>query len=287
MNEPIETIITASFTGKISTASYENSSPFFSLTEKYDCGFTDEELSLRHKELSRLCTDKFNQVAERLHQERIAKLYENIRFYPVGELQYPSVTSLFMQEFALSPDEMAQYAARGTIFHKQAEIYWSTGEWKEPKNIPEVYPEWLIMTQGNLGLTLEGFNLVACYKDYPFKVIDQEQVVYNHEYKYAGRYDVRCVIESANKGKWDKIEGVLYDVPTILDLKTGSIDETKCFKQGTAYAKCCDDVKQIGVLPVNDKTKQGFSKPLVCSAMDTYWSLFKKDREQFRKVYGI
>jgi hypothetical protein len=55
----------------------------------------------------------------------------------------------------------------------------------------------------------------------------------------------------------------LYDVPTILDIKTGQVDKVKHLKQQTAYAHCEPDVQQIGLIPLNQDTKQGYSKPIL------------------------
>jgi len=186
----------------------------------------------------------------------------------------------------MSPDELSQYGARGTIIHKQIEIFLKTGEWKEPKNIPEIFPDWLTMANGNLALTLDGYDFRSFYKDYPFKVIDLEKTVLNHDLRYGGRLDIKCIIESTNKGKWEK-EPVLFDVATILDIKTGTIDKTKHLKQQTAYAKCEIDVKQFGIIPLNATTKQGYSKPIVESDMEKYWTLFTSDRAKFKKRYGV
>jgi len=287
--EPIETTISASFTGKISTAQWENSSPFFSFSEKYTIPLSDEFKKNRQKELSEICTMQFNGVAERLYQEKIAKTYESIRFYDgANGLKYPSVTSIIGmdEDFAMSPDELAQYSARGTIIHKQVETFLKTGIWQEPKNLPEIYPDWLTLSQGNLGLTLEGYDFQQFFKDYPFKVIELEKTVVNHELRYGGRLDIKCLIESTNKGKWEK-EPILFDVPTILDIKTGTIDKTKNMKQQTAYARCENDVKQFGIIPLNSTTKQGYSKPIVENDMEKYWTLFKRDRENFKKRYGV
>src|SRR3990167_4946609 len=251
-------------TGKISTGQYENMSPFFSFTEKYNRRFTDEQKKEIQSKLHDLCYAEFNKVAEMAYQEKIAKTYQNIRWYDGADgKKYPSVTSIIGidEDFHVPPDELAQYAARGTIIDKQVEIFLKTKEWKEPKEIPEIYPDFATLKGGNLGLVVDDVDFVSFYLDYPFKVLDLQPKYLNHEYQYGGRGDIKCVIESANKGKWDKIEGVLFDVPTIFDVKSGQIDKTKHFKQQTAYWKCDSDVKQVGLIPLTKENKCGYAKP--------------------------
>jgi hypothetical protein len=288
--------IAASFTGTIPTGSYENEKPFYSIKEVIEMDMdlkecpTDESLKDRQKELHQICYDQFKQQAEVSYIEKIAKAFQNLRFYD-GEngLKYPSSTSVigWDDDFHVSPDHLAQYGARGTIIHKQVEIFLSTGKLKDPKDIPEIYPELVILSRGDLNLEIDNVDFEAFFKNYPIKVIELEKTVLNHEHRYGGRLDILCVIESSNKGKWDKVEGCLFDVPTILDVKTGTIDKTRGFKQQTSYSKCDPEVKQMGLIHLNKEVKQGYSKPILEQNMDKYWTLFLKDRDNFKKRYGI
>ncbi len=283
--------ISASFSGKISTGAYENENPYYSIKETIEDGFlTDDQIKTRQEELQRFCRDQFKRDAEVSYTERIAKQYQNIRFYDGKEgRKYPSVTSIigWDEDFYCSPEELAQYGARGTIIHKQVELFLQTGEWKDPKNIPEIYPELVILQKGSLNLSLEDINFPGFFEKYPFKVITLEDTLINHELRYGGRRDIKGIIESANPGNWKKIEGVLFDVPTILDVKSGTIDKTKHFKQLTAYAKCDAEIGQMVLIPLNNKTKQGFSEPIIETNTEKYWSLFLKDRQSFKNRYGL
>jgi len=285
--------IAASFSGKISVGQYENENPFFSIKEIMELeqeSFDDEYIKNRQRQLHDICYKQFQQQAEIASVEKIAKQYQNIRFYDAGQdRKYPSVTSIigWDADFHVTPDELAQYAARGTIIHKQVELFLKTGEWKQPKEIPEIYPELVILKQGNLALSYEDVDFQAFYKEYPFKVVELEKTVFNHDLRYAGRMDIKCVIESVNKGKWEKIDGVIFDVPTILDVKTGSVDKTQAMKQQTAYAKSEPDVQQIGVIPLSKENKCGYSKPVIETNLDKYWTLFVRDRENFKKRFGV
>lgn len=289
--------ISASFTGKINTGQFENESPFFSIKEivedidSEDYEVTDEHIKIRQKELKEICYNQFKQHAEIAYQEKIAKEYKSIRFYDSGidGIKYPSVTScLNMDEnFFMSPSDLSQYCARGTILHKQCEIFLKTGKWIEAKDISDLSFELMTIKQGNLNLSVDDTNFPAFYKAYPFRVIEQEKTVINHEFRYGGRLDILGIIEESNKGSWDKIEGIQFNVPTIFDIKSGQIDKVKCYSQMAAYAKCCDSVKQLVVIPLTKDTQQGFSKPLVSSKIDSYWDIFSKQRDKFRERFSL
>ncbi len=288
--------ISASFTGTVSTGSYENEKPFYSVKESFDVEDGDEinvidaNIVLRQKQLQDICYNQFKKQAEVSYAEKIAKQYRNMRFYDGKDgLKYPSVTSIigWDADFHVSPDELSQYASRGTIIHKQVELFLKTGEWVEPRDIPEIYPDLVIVKQGNLGLELDNVDFPAFYEKYPFKVIETEKTVLNHDLRYGGRLDIKCIIKSSQKASWDKVAGLIYDVPTILDVKTGSIDKTKCFKQQTAYWECEPDVQQVGIIHLNKEVKQGYSKPIIETNKEKYKALFIKDRENFKQRYGI
>lgn len=287
--------ITSSFTGKISTGQFENAAPFFSAKEVIEIDDVtpeiDRMIEARQSELQEICRNQFKRVAEIEYQEKVAKSYKNIRFYDAGNGQkYPSVTSIINMDenFFTAPDELAQMAARGTIIHKQVELFLQTGKWVEPKEIPEIAPYVFTLVKGNLGLVVDDVSFVNFYKDYPFKVVKQESTVINHMHKYAGRFDILCVIESTNKGKWDKIEGIQFDVPTILDVKTGaSLDAAKGLIQQSAYAMCDETVKQIGLIHLTKENVCGFAKPKVTNKIESYWNIFLNKRQKFSERYGV
>lgn len=288
--------ITASFTGKISTGQFENESPLFSAKETIEIEDIpnpeiDRIIEARQGELKDICYGQFKKHAEIAYQEKVAKSYKQIRFYDAGNGQkYPSVTSIINMDanFFTSPEELAQMAARGTIIHKQIEIYLSTGKWVEPREIPEIAFAVMTVVTGSLGLVIDDVNFVNFYKDYPFKVLKQESAVINHEHKYGGRMDILCVIESSNKGKWDKVDGIQFDVPTILDVKTGaSLDKPKGMIQQAAYAMCEPEVKQIGLIHLTKENQCGYAKPAVSAKIDSYWSIFLNKRKLFSERYGV
>lgn len=291
--------ISASFTGKISTGQFENESPYFSAKETIDVddfadGLVidiDKLIEERQSDLKSICYEQFKKHATIAYQEKIAKTYQNIRFYDAGNGEkYPSVTSIINMDenFFVTPDELAQSASRGTIIHKQVEEFLKTGVWPDYKSIPELAPHVMTVVKGSLGLLLDDVSFVNFYKDYPFKVLLQEGRVINPEHKYAGRFDILCIIEKSNPGKWDKVEGVQFDVNTLLDIKTGSsLDKTKGFTQQSAYAKALDNVAQIGLIHLTKENQCGFAKPSLTAKIESYWNIFLNKRVQFNQRYGI
>jgi len=292
--------ISASFTGTIPTGSYENEKPFYHLKEilefntadevksAMDNGVFDQEsIDSRQKCLHQMCYDQFKKQADVCFQERIAKTYQNIRFYEFEGKKVPSVTSIvgMDKEFNIPDDELAQYGARGTLIHRQAEIFLTTGDWKAPQDIEDCSHEYLTVKKGNLGLDFENVDFRAFYKAYPFKVIECEKATVNAS--YGGRIDIICLIESENKGKWEKIEGVKYDVPTILDIKTSTtLDKIYGLTQQSAYAKS-EGIEQMGLIHLNKDVKQGFSTPVIGNNVERYFNLFLNKRQLFKTRYGI
>ena len=263
--------ITASFTGTISTGEFENEKPLFSLKETSDLEKT-ELIEARQQQLYNVCRGLFNQAQQESIIKKIENLRKDLRFYD----GYPSVTSItgWDSDFYVSADDLIQYASRGSILHKLCEIYAKEKVWRNPKDVPECYPDLVILKKGSLQLTWDDVDFVGFLEKYPIEFINTETVVRNDEYKYAGRYDA--------KGKYEK-------KVTLIDYKSGTVDEVKCMKQLTAYWHTPEntDVEQVIIVHLNNKTKQGFSKPIICNDKEKYWSLFLQDRENLKKRFQI
>lgn len=277
MSEPTKqsTEIVASYSGKISTGRWENESPFFSIKEVWT-DVDKEFVSIRQKTLHGLCYERFAECEKRSIADRVKEQFKHLRFYQINNEQFPSVTSIigWDKDFFIPQDQLIEYAARGTIIHKQVEIFLKTNEWPDPANIPEVYPEYVILKKGSLGLTLDGYDFQGFYEKYPFEVLKTETQVFNLEYRYAGRSDIK---------------GVFDGKKSIFDIKTGTINEEECFKQISAYAKADgnEDVEQMVIVPLNSTTKQGYSKPKVETDIDKYFELFKRDRKLFKQRFSL
>lgn len=272
-----EVEIVASFSGTISSGQFENEKPLFSLKEVWTDVADWEFVSHRQNVLEQMCYEKFAAVERRSMVEKIKQARQDLRFYPIGNEFFPSVTSVigWDEDFYMDALELAQYAARGTILHKMVEVYLKTGKWPKPSDLPEIYPEMIILKKGNLQLSVDDVDFPGFFKKYPFEVIHQETTVYNKEMRYAGRQDIK-----------GKLDGKV----TIFDIKTGSsIDKKKCFKQTTAYAHCSgnEDVEQMCIIHLNNKVQQGFSAPVIETDTNKYWHLFLKDRENFKTRFGV
>jgi hypothetical protein len=267
--------IVASFSGKIATGKFENEQPFYSIKETWT-DVEDQFIQIRQKELEDMCYSRFLAVEERSIVEKIRAQRADMRFYTKDGKQYPSVTSIigWDADMFVAPAQLLQYAARGTILHRQAEIYMLTKQWVDPKDIPELYPEYVIVTKGDLGLRFDDVDFRAFYEKHPIEPIETEVKLFNDEYRYAGRSDLFGLYE----GK-----------PTMCDIKTGSaVDKEYAFKQLAAYSKCMPvQPEQMMVIHLNGKTKQGFSAPIISDKIEEYFQLFLKDRKAFRNRFGI
>lgn len=283
--------ISASFTGKISTGEYENSSPFYAVKEVLeDCNYTDEEIKSRQQTLQNICISQFNKSATILYQQKIEKAYKNIRFYSGKDgLKYPSSTSIINMDanFFVSQEDLYQYSCRGTCIHKMIEIYLTTGKVVPPKEIPEIAFECMTVLTGSLGLSLDDINFVGFFADYPVKIIELEKVIINDEHRFGGRLDILCQIDSKNPGKWNKVEGIEFDKDLIIDIKTtGTLDKTKGFIQQASYCKTLG-ITQAVLAHMNKDTVQGFSKPVFTNKIDSYFSMFLAMRKKFEERYGV
>ncbi|RLI98545.1 MAG: hypothetical protein DRP08_08070, partial [Candidatus Aenigmatarchaeota archaeon] len=262
------TEIVVSYSGKISTGNYENESPFFSNKEVWQGALPAGLLEERQKFLYDKCYAKFTECERRSLLELIKKKRKDIRFY--GNL--PSVTSILSwdADFYVSPDDLVQYAARGTIIHAQCRIWLETGEWKEPKDIPEIYTQMVILTKGSLKLSLEGYNFRGFKAKNPFEVVNTEKAVFNIDKGYARTQDIKYK-------RGTKIG--------IADIKTGSINRAYCLKQLSAYAACegNEDVEELMVIPLNSSTQQGYSKAIIEEDPKKYLPMFLDDLASFKE----
>jgi len=279
--------ITASFNGTINTGEYANEKPLFSIKEVFDSEKPlNGELAIRQSELFQMVRNQFKKAELQSITEKIQREREDIRIYQIGDNLYPSVTSIigWDTDFYLDKFRLAQYAARGSIIHKQIELYLKNGEWKDPKDIPECYPDLVTLKKGDLKLSYDDCDFRSFYEKYPFDVIELERTIVNHEHRYAGRLDIKGIPRGA---EWKKAGA--KEVPTIFDVKTGVVDESKHFTQLSAYwnGEGNEDVEQAAVLIINNKTQQGFSKPKICTDKEKYWSLFLQDRKNFNNRFQI
>jgi len=276
--------ISSGFTGVINRGSFENSRPAFSAEIEYDLD-KDSPLILTidkiQKDLQKVCYDNFKACEEQAIVERVNRERKDIRWYTDSTGQkVPSVTSIigWDAEMYCSPEELAQYASQSNICHKQVEHFIKTGIWAEAKDTPDTWADIVIVKKGNLTLDTEGWSFPDFLKKYPILEMKNKGSSINEEFKYGGTPDFIGIPDFKGAEK----------VLTLFDVKR-TVDKTKAFKQLSAYSKMkgFEDVKQICIVPLNNKTEQGFSKPVVENRIEQYFSMFLKDRENFKSRFGV
>lgn len=297
----LETVeISASLSAKIPIANYESYQPFYSIKEIYSTKDGAIDTKERVEQIRKFLSDQLKKDYEKVEVERIENTKQNIRFYERGDQKYPSVTSIINPEgIDYDPVKLEQYAARGTIVHKQCEIALESGILEsmfladkkllpsleaeyakliDPHSIKDLEPEVLIVEQGDLQLSWEECNFRAFYEKYhdDFKYEKLEQRVYDDEYRYAGTLDVL---------------GLYKGEPAIIDFKTsGSYDKAKVEKymmQLAAYAHTQPGITTLVIIPLNPGNKSGYGSPIVTKNIDKYFHKFLEARRLFKRLYGV
>lgn len=270
--------VSSGFQGVIPTGSFQNSRPSFNAEVEFEIdGDQDQVLfavEAMQEELYKVCREKFNTVAEQERIEKVKSDRKDFRFYEKDGVEYPSVTSIlnYDSDFLIDENELKQYASQGSIIHAQVAEYIKTGVWKNPKEIEGLIPDLFIVKSGSLQLSLDGWDFLSFLKKYPMDKLKNGEMVINETERYAGLPDGYGVFNGLN---------------SIFDIKR-TPEKTKNFIQMAGYAKASKEkVEQMIIIPLNDKTEQGFSKPIISNEIDKYYELFLYKRKQFKKVYGV
>lgn len=270
--------IAAGFEGVVPTAPYANARPsFFAKIILKNGSMNLDEIAQRQRELFSKVYGNFKEEEQKLIVERIERERKDFRFYFCAkcQLQHPSVTSIigFDADFFQEIDALRQYQAQGNLIDAQTKHFIKTGKWVEPKDIDGTWTDLLILKQGSEGLAVQGWDFPAFLKKYPLENMSAyDTPILNHQDQYAGTPDFTAVFEGRK---------------TICDIKR-TADKVKNFMQMAAYAKCEGmQVEQMMIVILNDKTEQGFSKPIISSEIDQYYQLFLEKRKSFKKRYGI
>jgi len=266
--------LTSGFTGVISTGSYENTRPDFRAEIEYEAE-DKSGIGDALDELQELCRDRFKAVEAKLIAERIQKEREDIRFYG----SYPSVTSIINwdADFFVSPVDLAQYAAQGNLIDAQAKHFILTGEWKHASEVEGTWGDIVVCKKGSLHLPVEGWDFPAFLEKHPLEDMKVGGPVISHEHKFGGTPDIRVCYYGGLK--------------TLADIKR-TPDKLKHFKQTAAYIMAEEEMgespyEQMMLIPLNDKTQQGWSKPMVSTEIDQFKKAFLKDRETFKRRFGV
>lgn len=276
--------VSSSFNGVISRGPFENSKPgFFAEIEMdFDSPSKDVHSSIDkiQKELQKTCYDNFKACEEQAVIERIQKDRLDIRFYTKNGVQFPSVTSIigFDADMFCTAEHLAQYASQSSLCHAQVAHFIETGQWLEAKEVPGTWTDLVIVSKGDLKLETSGWSFPDFLKKYPISQMKNSYSGFNDEHRYAGTPDFVGIPD---------FEGA-EEIPTLFDVKR-TVDKVKNFKQLAAYANMegYNDIKQICIVPLNNKTQQGFSKPVVETRIDQYFEMFLKDREAFKKRFSV
>jgi len=276
--------VSASFTGVISRGAFENSRPGFAAEVEMELAEGTELLPLTNtvqKDLQKICYDNFKACEEQAIIERVNREFQNTRWYTDEQgKKVPSVTSVigFDADMYCTPEQLAQYAAQSNICHAQVEHYIKTGEWKEAKDTPGTWADIVIVKKGQLALDTEGWSFPDFLKKYPIKDLKNAKSSINETHKYGGTPDFEGVPDFKGADP----------LPSLCDVKR-TVDKIKNFKQISAYCKMKgnEHIKQMIIVPLNNKTEQGFSKPVVETRIDQYFEMFLKDRENFARRFGV
>lgn len=276
--------VSAGFTGVIATGSYENMRPSYVAEVEFDIqdGLPEADvlntIKSQQQILQDVCLKNFKQDEQRAIVDRINRERKDFRWY--GD--YPSVTSIigWDADFFVPPDELIEYAAQGSLIDAQFKEFVKTGKVVPVKDIQGTWTDIVILKQGKLHLETEGWDIGAFFKKHKVEEIEIGVPVVSNEHKFGGTPDVRKCIYEGKK--------------TLLDVKR-TLDKIKNFKQIAAYIIAEEEngetpYEQMMVAIINDKTEQGFSKPALISTrdgIDQYKQMFLRDRESFRKRFGV
>lgn len=245
-----------------------------------DEGIVSDKIRATQQELQSICYGNFEAEALKAKRIKVQEDLKDIHWYdgPNGE-KWPGVTSVINYDttFYHDAEDMKEYAAQGTIIDAQVKHFIKTGEWKPPHEVPGINAEIFIIKNGKLGLALEGWDFPAFLEKYPLEGMEVGTAVVNSEHQYGGTPDITTCLYKGD--------------PTIADVKR-TPDKAKNFMQMAAYEMARRSMgmkpnEQMMVIPLNDKTEQGFSKPVGSREIEKYFELFLYKRREFKKVYGI
>ena len=275
--------ISAGFSGVISKGAYENARPSYSAEIEFEMSeemqfkpdFVLETIRANQEQLQGVCYGNFRQDEQKAVIERIERERKDFPLY--GE--FPSVTSIINwdADFFIPPAELQQYASQGNLIDIQAKHFIKTGIWETIEKIDGTWADMVIIKQGSLGLASSGWDFPAFLKKYPLEKMEIGKPVISQKYKFGGNPDIRICWFDGKK--------------TLADVKR-TPEKIKHFKQCAAYILAEEEngekpYEQMMLIPLNDKTDQGFSKPVITAEIGQYKNMFIRDREQFRKRFGV
>lgn len=275
--------VSAGFSGKIPTGSFQNSAPSFFAEVEFDSELKGEALERDidnvQKRLHAIAYQNFHVVAEAAKIEKIKADLKGFRFYPTVFGEYPSVTTIIDPDYKpfVGEEELAIATAEGNICHARAAHFIKTGDWVDPKMLEGVAKDLLLLK----GKFIDVWDFPGMLKKFPITGPQNGRTLYNHKHRYAGTNDGECLYPLGGEKDAEL-------VPTIFDFKR-TADKHKNFTQMAGYAKCegMEHIRQMMIIQTNTDTQQGFSKPIISIAVDKYFEVFLDKRATFRETYGI
>ena len=273
--------IYAGISGVIPNGSYQNLKPSLLREEEIpDCHMTDEEIEGRQKELYAKCYRQFADIEVQAVVDRIKKERQDFRFVksPSGKM-LPSVTSIinYDADFFVSDDELKQYASQGNVIDARVKHYIKTGEWIDPAKLQDIWTDLVILRKGSLKLGVDVGDFPSFLKKYPIDGMAVCVRFFNEEHEYTGEGDFVGI---------PRIKDV-KEIPTVFDVKR-TPDTHKNGMQLAAYCKGYG-IEQGIIVPLNGKTQQGYSKPVIYNKekLEGYFKMFLRKRKDFFKRYSI
>lgn len=272
--------ISTGFSGVIATGSYQNARPSYTAEVEFETADADANVLTAtdewQKALQKICYRNFKQDEQTQTIERIQRERKDFRMY---QGNFPSVTSILNwdADFWVTAVELQQYASQSQLCHAQVAEYIETGEWKSPEKIDGTWSDLVIVKKGELQLPVSGWSFPDFLKKYPVEDMVNGEPIVSKEHQFGGTPDIKVCYYEGKK--------------TLADVKRTS-QKLKDFKQIAAYIIAEEEngespYEQMMVIVLNDKTKQGFSKPIISTEISQYKKMFLKDRSDFRKRYGI
>jgi len=276
--------------GVISTASYENWKPGFSMTVDAE-GLTTEQVRELMMQAKAELKHQFNLEKNNCKAEVIAEKFNNIGFTAKNGLNHVWVTSVLSYDIVwrVPEFELTQYGSRGTIGHEMAHDYVKklmafqlmTPEeqkkkpikWMNPDEVESLKDHVAILKNGSLGMHWNDLSVKEFMEEHG-KLITKPKIevtVWNTKHLYTGRADMFSFWD----GKY-----------SVVDYKCGATDND--FRQLAAYAVCEEGVEQMVKCPIGPTSnKSGFMKPKISTNIKGEFKAFIRKRMQFKKEFGI
>jgi hypothetical protein len=277
----------------LSTGQFQNMRPSFNAEIEMEIDEKtpiDPAVKGMQKRLYGICEGMVGEVAEKAKIAKVKAEMANFHWIklPDGK-EVPSVTAIIgvnAPPFEVSEEDLNQYASQSLICHGQVAHFIDTGKWVEPKDLESLWADIRVVQLGNLQLELSGWSFPNFLEAFPIRTMKNGHQSFSKKWFYGGTPDFTGI------PMWSKIKGYEHveEIPTLFDVKrTKSLVSNA--KQMAAYSRMegYEGIEQLCIVELNAKTKQGFSKPEVITKEknEGYFQMFMRDRETFRKIYGL